>query len=110
MSPARAFPSHAGVPTGATGGALSLRTIDYHIKQPKAWTYNVNVQRELAAGWAAMVGYAGSRGYDLVNTIEGIPSCRSYKPMAHCSSGGRAAAQSGVEQHRLSDIRWAFHV
>jgi len=60
-------------PTATTGGALSLRTIDYHIKQPKAWTYNVNVQRELAAGWAAMVGYAGSRGYDLVNTIEGNP-------------------------------------
>ena len=60
-------------PTGTTGGALSMRTIDYHIKQPKGWTYNVNVQRELAAGWAAMVGYAGSRGYDLVNTIEGNP-------------------------------------
>ncbi|PYQ97361.1 MAG: hypothetical protein DMF96_14985, partial [Acidobacteria bacterium] len=60
-------------PTGTTGGRLSLRTIDYHIKQPKGWTYNVNVQRELAARWAAMVGYAGSRGYDLVNSIEGNP-------------------------------------
>src|SRR5712692_939900 len=70
----------AGIPfptpvfaTGMTGGVLSLRTIDYHIKQPKAWTYNVNVQRELPARWAAMVGYAGSRGYDLVNSIEGNP-------------------------------------
>jgi len=34
-------------PSDGTGGALSMRTIDYHIKQPKGWTYNLNVQREL---------------------------------------------------------------
>jgi hypothetical protein len=50
-----------------------MRTIDYHIGQPKGWTYNVNVQRELAGNWAAMAGWAGSRGYDLVNSIEGNP-------------------------------------
>src|SRR5262245_13400619 len=61
------------LPSGATGVALSLRTIDYHIKQPKGWTYNVNVQRELVGSWAAMAGWAGSRGYDLVNYIEGNP-------------------------------------
>ena len=60
-------------PTGTTGGPLSLRTIDYHIKQPRGWTYNVNVQRDLAGSWAAMVGYAGSRGYNLVNATEGNP-------------------------------------
>jgi hypothetical protein len=71
--------SGAGIPfptpvfSGTAGGAKSLRTIDYHIKQPKGWTYNINVQRELAASWAMMVGYAGSRGYDLVSAIEGNP-------------------------------------
>src|SRR5258705_8449027 len=50
-----------------------MRTMDYHIKQPKGVTYNLNVQRELAAGWGMMVGYAGSRGYDLVSAIEGNP-------------------------------------
>ena len=72
--------SGAGIPfptpsfsTGATAGPLSMRTIDYNIEQPKGWTYNVNVQRELAAGWAVMLGYAGSRGYNLVNAIEGNP-------------------------------------
>jgi len=38
------------------------------------WTYNVNVQHELAANWAMTVGYAGSRGYHLVNAIEGNPA------------------------------------
>src|SRR5262245_46079273 len=60
-------------PSGTTGGALSMRTIDYRIGQPKGWTYNVNVQRELVGNWAAMAGWAGSRGYDLVNSIEGNP-------------------------------------
>ena len=60
-------------PSATTTSALNLRTLDYHIKQPKGWTYNVNVQRELAANWAMTVGYAGSRGYHLVNAIEGNP-------------------------------------
>jgi hypothetical protein len=66
------FPTPAFA-SGATG-ALGMRTIDYNIEQPKGWTYNLNVQRELAAGWAAMVGYAGSRAYNLVNAIEGNPT------------------------------------
>jgi hypothetical protein len=60
-------------PSATNTAALNLRTLDYHIKQPKGWTYNLNVQRELAANWAATVGYAGSRGYHLVNAIEGNP-------------------------------------
>jgi hypothetical protein len=60
-------------PTAAAGGALTVRTLDYHIKQPKGWTYNINLQRELAASWAFMAGYAGSRGYQLVSAIEGNP-------------------------------------
>ena len=72
--------SGAGIPfptpvfsTATAVGTRSMRTMDYHIKQPKGVTYNVNVQRELAAGWGMMVGYAGSRGYDLVSAIEGNP-------------------------------------
>ena len=72
--------SGAGIPfptpvfsTATAVGTRSMRTMDYHIKQPKGVTYNLNVQRELAAGWGMMVGYAGSRGYDLVSAIEGNP-------------------------------------
>jgi len=57
----------------ASPGARTLRTLDYHVKQPKGWTYNVNVQRELAGNWVVMVGYAGSRGYNLIQTYEGNP-------------------------------------
>jgi hypothetical protein len=69
-----AFPSPV-FPTNVTAsGALSLRTLDHNIKQPRAWTYNVNVQRELPGAFVAMVGYAGSRGYNLVSAVEGNPT------------------------------------
>ena len=68
-----AFPTPVLPPSITTAGALALRTLDYHIKQPRAWTYNINVQRELGHDMAATIGYAGSRGYDLVSAIEGNP-------------------------------------
>ena len=68
-----AFPTPVLPPSITTAGALALRTLDYHIKQPRAWTYNINVQRELGHDMAATIGYAGSRGYDLISAIEGNP-------------------------------------
>jgi hypothetical protein len=68
-----AFPTPVFPTNTATAGALALRTLDYHIKQPRAWTYNINVQRDLGANLVAMIGYAGSHGYNLVNAIEGNP-------------------------------------
>ena len=67
-------------PTGAAGGALALRLVDYDIKQPYAWTYNVNLQRELVGDWGFMIGYAGSRGYHLVSSIEGNPVVPTIQP------------------------------
>jgi hypothetical protein len=66
------FPRPA-FPTSASTLGLALRIVDHEIKQPRGWTYNVNLQRELAASWAMMVGYAGSRAYNLVSSIEANP-------------------------------------
>lgn len=56
-------------------GALNqaARTIDYNIKQPYAVTYNASVQRQMFGDMVFMVGYAGSRGYNLLTAIEGNP-------------------------------------
>jgi hypothetical protein len=67
------FPTPAFPANITTTGALSLRTLDHNIEQPRAWTYNANVQRELPGELVAMVGYAGSKGYNLVSAIEGNP-------------------------------------
>src|SRR5262249_4300328 len=68
-----AFPTPAFPASITTAGALALRTLDYRIKQPRAWTYNLNVQHELGHDMVATIGYAGSHGYDLVSAIEGNP-------------------------------------
>src|SRR5207244_9506931 len=60
-------------PASLTAGAASARTLDYNVKQPHGVTYNVSVQRELAAQITATVGYAGSRAYQLMSAIEANP-------------------------------------
>jgi hypothetical protein len=63
---------------------LSIRPMQWDIDTPSVHVWNVNVQRELPAQLALTVGYAGSRGYDLlrsndVNTaapitgVDGLP-------------------------------------
>jgi hypothetical protein len=74
------FPNPVFPTNNTTPGALALRTLDYHIKQPKGWTYNANVQRELGSNMVATIGYAGSRGYHLVSAIEGNPVVPDVEP------------------------------
>jgi hypothetical protein len=61
--------------TTVQGGTavLSPRALDYHIEQPKAASFNVNVQRELWSDVVATVGYAGSRGYNIPSAADGNP-------------------------------------
>jgi hypothetical protein len=61
-------------PVSLTAGAASARTIDYNIRQPYGVTYNVSLQRELAAEITATIGYAGSRAYNLISAIEANPA------------------------------------
>jgi len=99
-------------PSGATGGALSMRTIDYHIKQPKGWTYNVNVQRELVGSWSAMMGYAGSRGYNLVNSIEGnpvVPVVRADGTLFFPAGAPRRNPAWSSIDYRMSDGRSTYN-
>jgi hypothetical protein len=51
----------------------SARAIDYHVKQPRMLTWNVNLQREVLRDLVLTTAYAGSRGYNLVQAIEGNP-------------------------------------
>ena len=109
----------AGIPfptpvfsTATAVGTRSIRTMDYHIKQPKGVTYNLNVQRELTAGWGMMVGYAGSRGYDLVSAIEGnpvVPVVRADGSMFFPAGAPRQNPAWGTIDYRRSDGRSTYH-
>jgi hypothetical protein len=111
--------SGAGIPfptpvftTGAAGGARNMNALDYHIRQPKGWTYNVNLQRELAASLAMMVGYAGSRGYNLVNSIEGnpvVPVVQSDGTLFFPAGAPRRNPAWGSINYRTSDGRSTYH-
>jgi hypothetical protein len=108
--------SGAGIPfptpVFSTSGAQTLRTLDYHIKQPRGWTYNVNVQRELATNWAVTVGYAGSRGYHLVNTMEGnptVPVVQSDGTLFFPANAPRRNPAWGSIDYRTSNGRSAYN-
>ena len=99
-------------PSATNTAALNLRMLDYHMKQPKGWTYNVNVQRELAANWAATVGYAGSRGYHLVNAIEGnpvVPVVQADGTMFFQAGAPRRNPNWGSIDYRTSDGRSTYN-
>jgi hypothetical protein len=66
-------PTFPRPPDGGTA-ARTARTIDYNIKQPYGVTYNVSVQRELMGNIVAMVGYAGSRAYQLMSANDANPA------------------------------------
>jgi hypothetical protein len=52
----------------------AARGIDYNVRQPRMLAGNVNLQREVLPNLVLMMAYAGSRGYNLVQAIEGNPA------------------------------------
>ena len=106
-----AFPTPV-IPAGGAGGGRTIRTLEYNVKQPKGWTYNLNMQRELVANWAMTIGYAGSRAWDLVNLIEGnpvVPVIRADGSMFFPAGAPRRNPAWGSIDYRTSDGRSTYH-
>ncbi len=59
-------------PPSAAG--KTLRTQDYHMRQPHLLSYNLTVERQLPANMVITLTYAGSRGLNIVTTAEGNPT------------------------------------
>ncbi len=51
----------------------AARGVDYQMRQPRMLTGNLVLQREVLPGLVVTAGYAGSRGYNLVQAIEANP-------------------------------------
>src|SRR5262245_33842761 len=71
-------------------GGLAPATIDHQFRNPSLHSWNVNVQRQIARDFAAMVGYFGSRGKDLrisrnlnqpVNGVRPFPALSLTSPI-----------------------------
>ena len=69
--PVPTFGSYPSIPTNV--GAQGLRTIDYHLQQPRLLSYNFTVEQQLPWQTGLTVAYAGSRGMHLVQNQEGNP-------------------------------------
>jgi hypothetical protein len=62
--------------TSYTASPVAPRFVDANPDQPRLWAFNASVQHQIGSGIGIMVGYAGSRGYDLIRAVEGNP----YEP------------------------------
>ena len=58
----------------------AARAIDYHVRQPRMLTGHVNLEREVLPNLVLIAGYAGSRGYNLAQAIEGNPAVPQVQP------------------------------
>jgi hypothetical protein len=61
-------------------GANSIRPIQFDLDNPKVHVYNVNVQRELWWRTALTVGYAGSRGFNLLRSNDVNTALPTFLP------------------------------
>ncbi len=52
----------------------SARALDYHVRQPRMLTGHVTLEQEVLPNLVLIAGYAGSRGYNLAQAIEGNPA------------------------------------
>jgi hypothetical protein len=57
-----------------------LRTVDYHIQQPHMLHYNLTVERQLPLEMALTVAYGGSRGINIMQSVEGNPTVPQILP------------------------------
>lgn len=58
----------------ASAAGKSLFGFDYHLQQPKLAEYNLTLERELPFDMAVIIGYAGSRGSNILQQREGNPA------------------------------------
>jgi hypothetical protein len=76
-------PSNFAIPfqISTLAAGKSLRLIDYHLQQPHMLQYNLSIERQLPFDMALTLTYAGSRGINLMQTVEGNPTIPQWVPL-----------------------------
>jgi hypothetical protein len=59
------------IPSGREGRSLEI--VDFHLKQPRLYQWNLTVERQLPFDMAVSAGYVGTRGVRLFQVKEGNP-------------------------------------
>jgi hypothetical protein len=89
-----------GVPAGTNPNTLTRTVVSEDFRSPLADQVSVEVQRQLAANLALRVGYVGTFGKDLFQTLDGNPRL----PFAG-SSGPRVDPTRGVIRLRTNTAK-----
>jgi hypothetical protein len=58
----------------------SLRTVDYNLQQPHILDYHVTFERQLPGKIGVTLAYAGSRGFNIMQTKDGNPTVPTIMP------------------------------
>jgi hypothetical protein len=72
----------------------AARALDYHIRQPHMLTGHIGLEREVLPNLVLRAGYAGSRGYNLAQAIEGNPAIPQILPDGSKFFAPNAASQN----------------
>ena len=79
------FPNCTTIPNVKQISALGsappgLRTIEYLQKNPHMLSYNMTLDRQLPGKMVLSIGFAGSRGLNIIQTVEGNPEIPAFLP------------------------------
>lgn len=58
----------------------AVRTVDYLLPQPHLLQYNLTIERQLPWSTTVMLAYGGSRGINILRTVEGNPTVPQILP------------------------------
>jgi hypothetical protein len=105
---ANAFPllqnTPAGVPPGQDPNLLTRTVVGEDFRSPLADQFSLEVQRQLSTNLVMRVGYVGTLGKDLFQTLDGNPR----QPMTG-SSGPRVDTTRGVIRLRANEAESWYH-
>jgi len=89
-------------------GALSIRPIQTDLDLPRVHVWNLNLQRELPAGFVASLGYAGARGRHLLRNSDANvaqPQTLSDGALFHPPTSARPNPAFSAIERKTSDGR-----
>lgn len=97
----------AGVPAGTNPNLLTRTVVSEDFRSPMADQFSLEVQRQLRANLALRVGYVGTFGKDLFQTLDGnprLPFCGNP-----CTNGPRVDTTRGVIRLRANTAESWYH-
>ncbi|HXG57311.1 MAG TPA: carboxypeptidase regulatory-like domain-containing protein [Vicinamibacterales bacterium] len=97
----------AGVPAGTNPNFLTRTVVAEDFRAPFADQFSLEVQRQLGQNLVARVGYVGTFGKDLFQTLDGNP--REKFCGSPCTTGPRLNTGAGVIRLRANTAESWYH-